>query len=153
MLRNQLIAESRNWIGTRFQHQGRIQKSSEGEGGCDCIGLILGLANKFQLKSKLDDMPLTQHDLQSYSKFPQKNKIQQKLEIHLASQDRNVIRPADIGLFSFNNYPQHVGIFNVDNSVISMIHTYEDVGFVSEHSFSKEWQQRLVQVFSFIELA
>ena len=43
MLVEKIIAEAHSWLGTKFKHQGRIKKTDNDSGGCDCLGLIIGL--------------------------------------------------------------------------------------------------------------
>ncbi len=43
---NKIVEKSREWIGTPFHEQGR-QKGI----GCDCVGLILGIAKEIGVTS------------------------------------------------------------------------------------------------------
>lgn len=151
-LRQQIIEEACSWIGTRFHHQGRIKKTSLGNGGCDCIGLILGIAKKFNFKSLSDNELLIKHDLLNYSKFPPKNNLQAVLSKHFSEVSNMGLNKADIGLFKINHYPQHVALFDKVKGKKYLIHTYEEVGYVCKHYFSKLWQDRLVKIFCFNEL-
>lgn len=146
------MLEAESWIGTRFHHQGRIKRDEFGQGGCDCIGLILGIAKRFNLKSKLDNSPLLHHDLSSYSKFPQKNRLEEHLKKHFKLITEKDIKTADIGLFRIGAYPQHVGIFDCREDRVYLIHTYQDVGHVSKHFYTDLWSKRLAARFSFNEL-
>ena len=120
-LREKIAQEAKSWIGTLFHHQGRIKKSENGFGGCDCIGLVMSIARKFNLKSIYDGGLLINHDEQNYSRFPQKNKLLEKLSKHLSVANRTYVRTGDIGLFKINKLPQHVGIF-VNEGTTSLIY-------------------------------
>ena len=30
----QIVAQARTWLGTKYHHQGRLKKSAKGPGGC-----------------------------------------------------------------------------------------------------------------------
>ena len=48
-IRDDIIRETRTWIGTRWQHQGRIKQNEQFHGGVDCLGLILEVGNVLNL--------------------------------------------------------------------------------------------------------
>ncbi|MBL0320066.1 MAG: hypothetical protein IPP74_12385 [Alphaproteobacteria bacterium] len=40
-----IISQARTWLGTPFHHQARLKGK-----GCDCLGLIVGVADELGLK-------------------------------------------------------------------------------------------------------
>ncbi len=150
-LRLEINQYAQEWIGTSFHHQGRIKKSIADDGGCDCLGLIMGIAKKFSFKSRYDRRLLAEHDEINYSKYPQKNKLEEKLELHLTVVNRPYLKTADIGLFAISSVPQHIGLFDVNTSTY-LIHSYQEVGYVSKHTYDNIWCSRLTKIFNFNEL-
>ena len=59
-MQNLIIKAAETWIGTPFAHQARIKHV-----GCDCLGLIMGIANELSLKAK-SGLPLTLYDKIDY---------------------------------------------------------------------------------------
>ena len=72
--REMIVAEARSWIGTAFKHQGRMKKSYGNRGGCDCIGLIVGVAKVLQLSSGQGWM-LDYYDNRHYHRLPHGNDL------------------------------------------------------------------------------
>ena len=59
MKRIEIVEEVRSWIGTPFQHQGRLKNV-----GCDCIGLVVAINKKFGISD---------YDNFSYERSPHKD--------------------------------------------------------------------------------
>ncbi len=159
--RTEIIAEAREWVGTRFHHQGRLKagdRSSAGKhkGGCDCIGLIMGVARKLNLTDK-NGIPLNRYDCTDYSREPDGNFLREMLSQHLTEIPLSDIKPADILLFRFVDNPQHVGIVsNYLHSAqksskqhnLGIIHCYVQARRVVEHLLDENWQKRIVASYS-----
>ena len=45
-----IINQARTWLGTKYHHQGRLKKSSRGDGGVDCIGLVIGIIDELGIQ-------------------------------------------------------------------------------------------------------
>ncbi|AIL64482.1 hypothetical protein NOVO_00355 [Rickettsiales bacterium Ac37b] len=157
-LSDQIIEEARSWLGTKFHHQGRLKKSKDNCGGCDCIGLIIGIAAKFKLLSKQsDNLLLKDCDNTSYPKIPNGTSLYTKLSLHLQEIEINQLQYADILLFNFNDNPQHVALvsnyitYNNDQ-IFSIIHAYIKARKVVEHRLDTIWKKRITAVFRFREL-
>lgn len=141
---NNIVCQARTWKNTRFHHQGRVKGV-----GCDCIGLVLGVANELGLVSRKSATALTQFDRKDYSMLPDGKQLQAALAEHLQLVDEAKV--GDVGLFYFDKNPQHVGIFgDYPDGGLSLIHCYRSVGKVVEHRFDEGWQKRLVAVYSLI---
>ena len=147
---NPIIEEARTWLGTAFCHQGRSKKTSNHQGGCDCLGLIIGVAKKLQLKSR-NGMCLGDFDRLDYQSTPPSELLVKSLEQHCRLLQYP--RPGAIVLLSFLNNPQHLAIIathHYNNSEeLSIVHAYQTLGVVCEHRFDYKWQRRVVSFYSF----
>jgi len=159
--RTEIIEEARSWIGTSFHHQGRTKKKylpSGGftGGGCDCIGLLVGVAKALDIKSaKYPDKSLYEFDRKNYSRTPDGESLQDVFDDVLTRIDINDIRPADVVLLKFEKDPQHVAIFtdykiSDDDYALGIIHSYASARKVVEHRFDKLWQDRIVAAYRIV---
>jgi cell wall-associated NlpC family hydrolase len=105
----QILTEARSWLGTRFQHQGRVKATAHHRGGCDCLGLIVGVATTLALRAK-DGSLLSSHDVLGYGRMPDGGALKQSLEELLLSISITEIKPCDVLLMRFEREPQHVGM-------------------------------------------
>jgi NlpC/P60 family putative phage cell wall peptidase len=138
-----IVAQARTWIGTSFHHQGRLKACAGDPGGCDCIGLVVGVMQELGIK-------LAAQDKTDYSALPDGRRLKEALDGHLKSVPRAFIRPGDILLFSFAENPQHVGIAtNYAAGGLGLIHCYASSKTVVEHYYSANWQRRLVAAYRF----
>ena len=132
--RAEIVAEGRTYIGTRFIHQGRKKQC-----GVDCIGLLTGIAQAFEL---------THHDRKSYDKYPTESILLPELEKTLEEIPIEEAQPGDILVFWISKrtkIPQHLGLM----TDIGMIHTYQNLGKVVEHGLDIRWTRRLCHAFRF----
>jgi cell wall-associated NlpC family hydrolase len=127
--REDIVLEARRWIGTRYKHQGRSLA------GVDCAGLIIKVAHNLQL---------TTHDEANYARRPNGYAMMRSLEMHASSVKRDPL-PGDILLFSFQGFPQHLGI----RSNTGMIHSFATARKVVEHAYDDLWKSRLVAVYEY----
>lgn len=151
-MHNIIIPQAKTWLGTNFHHQGRVKRTKNHNGGCDCLGLIMGVASELGLRSRTG-LPLVKYDQSAYPELPIGNMLQDNLAEHLLDigQDVAQVRSGDVGLFCFAKNPQHVAIFNRADE-LSIIHAYSVVGKVCEHRYDTKWSGRLVRIFRFIDL-
>lgn len=116
-----LIQNARSFVGVPFLHQGRSRH------GVDCLGFIASCAAELGSSILLDNLP------RAYGRNPQKQLVQ-----GLVKLTRNIrLQPAAIIVFQFPNAtePSHAAIY----TGTSIIHSYQSVGKVVEHSFSAAW--------------
>ncbi|MCC7260038.1 MAG: C40 family peptidase [Alphaproteobacteria bacterium] len=138
-----IVMQARSWVGTRFQHQGRLKKTTTHPGGCDCLGLLMGVARELDLRSTESGRPLTEYDRTDYGRSPDGEAFRSILGVHLQRVTESQLRPGDVGLFMFDANPQHVAII----SDAGLIHSYAQIRKVAEHGFTDAWKKRLVAVF------
>jgi cell wall-associated NlpC family hydrolase len=134
--REDVIAEARKWIGTRWRHQGRSQM------GVDCAGLVV-------LVGQTLGLPAT--DMLGYRRSPDGVLFRQ----HIVSQTTFEAQPraGSIGLFREARFPTHTGIFATDeDGHLTLIHAYLPHGKVVEERFIHEWPEKLVAVRNYIGL-
>jgi cell wall-associated NlpC family hydrolase len=156
-IRQKIITEAKSWLGTSFHHQGRIKICAAHNGGCDCIGLVVGVASNLKLYSKTGQL-ISNCDQTNYSPLPNGNDLYNIINAHLLNlgKDLSKAQIGDIALFSFAKNPQHVAIISeqIYDQVkhLSIIHAYSIAGKVCEHHLDQKWQKRLVRLYSFPQL-
>lgn len=134
--REDVIAEARKWIGTRWVHQGRS------EHGVDCAGMVIMVGQALGLPAE---------DLQGYRRSP--DGVVFREHIFKQTTFEAQPRPGSIGMFREARYPTHTGIFGLDaEGRLTLIHAYMPYGRVMEETFTHEWPRKLVSVRNFIGL-
>lgn len=133
---NRFVEETRTWIGTPFHHQGRVKQV-----GCDCIGLIVGVAKAL---GRIE----AQSDRTDYGRMPDGSSLYQVLKEHCNEITVEDMQPADIALFRFDSNPQHVGVISdYPEGGLGVIHAYAQARKVVEHYLDESWRGRIVAVF------
>ncbi len=141
-----IVRIARAWIGTRFHHQGRLKRTRDHRGGCDCIGLIVGVVREAGLLH--ENTPLADFDRRDYGRLPQGDRLHETLCAFV--DPITEIAPGDLLLFAFDENPQHLAIAgDYAGGGISMIHSYLPARGVVEHRFDASWRARLVQAYQF----
>jgi len=133
--RGMIVDEARKWLGTPFHHQGRVIVP---EGGVDCIGLLVAPARALGVAIE---------DRTDYSLQPDGTLVPE-LEAQFDQIETSEMRPGDLAALWFvkRSVPQHVGILTDYKPVkgfLGLLHTYQDVGKVSEHALTDWWRSRL----------
>jgi NlpC/P60 family putative phage cell wall peptidase len=144
-----ITQEARSWIGTRFHHQGRVKAAAGHRGGCDCIGLVIGVAENLGITLGQGLAPC-QIDCSDYGRYPDGKKLQHMLARYLQEIPIATIVPGDIILFRFEDNPQHVAIASdYGIGTLGIIHCYAQVRKVVEHHLDQHWQRRIVAAYRF----
>jgi len=104
------IKTARNWLGTRWYHQGRSRKH-----GVDCIGLCLCVARECGLQVQ---------DVTGYGRRPEGSRLLAVLQDQLLPLPLTETSDGDIGLFRDQGYPVHVGILSSKNDTSNVIHAH-----------------------------
>ncbi|MEM7616757.1 MAG: NlpC/P60 family protein [Pseudomonadota bacterium] len=148
-----IIEQARAWLGTKFHHQGRLKRDRYDKGGCDCIGLIMGVSSELDIKSKQGGR-LADYDQLDYNLQPDGHSLYENLAEHLVEIAISEIKKADILLFSFDKMPQHVAFYDYNSTTYTgyLIHCYYKIRCVTEHIYDKSWQDKLVTAFRFSQL-
>ncbi len=146
-----VLTTARNWIGTPFHLQGR-QKGI----GCDCVGLILGVAQEMAIRSKKGGY-INEYDKPDYSLMSDMSCLISELSEHLhVPYDGTAIVPGKIALLKFKDRWCHVGIitealYNRHDGDFRILHTCLSIGRVTEHIAPRSWHKALVRTLSFYE--
>jgi cell wall-associated NlpC family hydrolase len=141
--RETVVACARSWIGTRFQHQGRVKATAHHRGGVDCLGLLMGVAETLALPDKHAGL-LIDHDQRCYPHYPNGQEMMCCLINTLYPIDINDLDSGDVGLFLIDGNPQHLALFTGKDR---MIHAYAPAHLVVEQAVDAVWQTRLVACF------
>lgn len=144
MTKEYVVSAAHEWLGTRFKHQGRIKINDTDKGGCDCLGLIIGL----NIKSKYGDN-LKIFDQLNYPRLITSNILLERFNLLLDQVEHNEISPGDILLIKINNWPQHLAIVTSINPYITIIHSYLQARRVVKQYLTKEWKENIVAVYRF----
>lgn len=149
--REELVKEARTWIGTRFHHQGRLKKTENHNGGCDCIGLLVGISRDLGFTYKGKNIAL--YDNTDYGLLPDGKSLKNALTTYAISITETEIKPGDIGLFRFDENPQHVALFSDYHlGGLGLIHCYAQVKKVVEHAFEEDWKSKFVGAYRFYDV-
>lgn len=127
-----VVAEARRWVGTPYRHQASVLGV-----GCDCIGLVRGVAEALGIMP-VDDWTA----IGAYSRVPNPSRMGAQMQRWL----RSVKQPqqGDIAWIEWREgMPMHLAILADGPDEPMLIHSYETVGRVVEHSFSGEWPSRV----------
>lgn len=134
--RADIVREARTWIGTRFHHQGRLKGV-----GCDCAGLVIGVANALGIADYQE--PAT------YGRRPSGFDMQFECARNLDLRPVGELRPGNVALMAFGDYPQHLAIVSDLEPGGGLIHCYTQVRRCVEHHLTAEWKARIRTVYSY----
>jgi NlpC/P60 family putative phage cell wall peptidase len=129
-----IIATARTYVGTPFQHQGRLKGVA-----LDCAGLIVGVAQELELFT---------HTNIAYARQPDGHSLLVELRGWLDEIPVGEHIPGDVLVFWFLRnvrWPQHLGI----ETDVGLLHTCQHTGRVVEHGLDERWRKRLCHAFRF----
>lgn len=127
-----MVAEARKWLGTPYQHQGRLRGVA-----VDCVGLVIGVARGLGLADGWRDQP--------YRKFPDEAYVRAVLDAHLEPSGATPA-PGDVALLRWRRTANHIAIAgNAD----TIIHAYYLPSKVVEHRIDEDWCERIVALYRF----
>ena len=140
---NDIISVADQWIGTPFHEQGR-QKSV----GCDCIGLILGVAKEVGAIS-LTNQPWDQCYVHAYDPLTDSQLLVELMpkyfmEVPIFPGIKISPQPGDILLIQITQNQYHLSIQSYNNRII---HSCSSIGRVICHKFIPTW--KVIKIFSY----
>ena len=145
--REEIVAQARTWIGTKFVHQGRSKQTGSNAGGVDCIGLAVGVVRELGIKDK-DGQLLHLHDYTNYSSLPSAKLLMGSLHKVLTEIPIEEAVPGDVLVFRFKKEPQHIAILSeLDKGVMRVIHSYRGPEKVTEQIINDQWKSRITSAF------
>lgn len=142
-----VVEAARGWVGTRFHHQGRLKASEGRKGGCDCLGLLVGVARELRLPASGGGM-LADFDERDYGHMPDGRKLKATLDLLLepiAPQDAG---EGDVLLLRIEGVPQHLAIVcGYPYGGLGMIHALAANRRVVEHRLDEAWRGRIAAAY------
>lgn len=145
MTRADVVRSARDWLGTAFVHQASVRGS-----GCDCIGLIGGIARDAGTPEGI----AWARDLRfhAYARTPDPRTLLEGVATYL---DRIAIAMAEAGdvlLMYFEQEPQHFALLvSVDPAYI--VHASFRRGRVVEHRMDDRWRSRVMRAYRYRGIA
>lgn len=107
-----VVNVAKTWIGTPFHPQATVRMV-----GCDCLGLIIGIATELDISSILDGKLIALHYRKNYCYNYKRDSLylSSALSYHFSNvefqkQKYEEILPGHIVLFQFNKMHYHLGI-------------------------------------------
>ena len=136
----EVVAEAREWLGTRWHHQGAMKGV-----GTDCMGLVRGVSARLGLMSP--DIMQTEAALPfaGYGRTPFEGRLESACAIFFTPITAAEARPGDMVLLAFDTVPHHVGLLgDYPAGGFSLIHAYMPSRKVIESRLDEVWQKRVV---------
>jgi NlpC/P60 family putative phage cell wall peptidase len=119
--RADIVTAARTWAETPFHHQARLKGV-----GCDCIGLVIGVARELGLITP-------EFDIAGYPRVPDGTTLMATAHEHMTEIRREAMQPGDVVVVSFDKDPQHFGILgDYRHGGLSIIHGASNPGRVIE---------------------
>lgn len=129
-----VISQSRRWLGVKFLHQGRTRN------GADCLGFISAMLDELGSHTFMDNLPA------QYARSPQ-----HILMDSLQCLCRNIpLQPGALILFQWPRvaFPSHAAVYTGEN----LIHTDASIGKVVEHGYRGPWVTRTASIWAMPEV-
>jgi hypothetical protein len=131
--RKQISAKAREYLGTPFQHQGRLKGKA-----CDCVGLPYCVGAELGLRST-DGKLIDKNENLNYQAQPTDNFVQQECQRLLVEKPIYQMQEGDVLLMKMPTIPCHVGIVTrmyvgTPDECFGIIHSYSPARKVVERS-------------------
>ena len=136
--REDIVAETRSWIGTPYRHQASLKGV-----GCDCLGLVRGVWRAV-LGREPEIAPPYAPD---WAESSWRESLAEAASRHLKAIGRMNFEPGDVLLFRWrSNLPaKHAAIVTAPDK---MVHAH-DGAVVAEVVIAPWWRRHLAYVFRF----
>ena len=135
-MNSKIIKAAKEWIDTPFHEQGRLKNI-----GCDCIGLILGIASDLNLKSK-SGIPFKDHNVVKQHCFDDYNKMVVLFKDLL--WPINELSVGSICIVRIKSFQYHICLISNIFPKVTIIHSCAKIGKVTEHRMYHEWYNNIV---------
>lgn len=145
-LRDAIIDEAREWLGTRFHHQAALKGV-----GCDCAGLVRGVGAAVGVLAISDERWAV---YAAYGRAPHPERMRAALNEFMVAIDPQEARVGDVCWMHWRpDLPMHLAILSGMLGRATIIHALADNEKVVEHGFEKEWQDRVTSWWRYPGLA
>lgn len=139
---NDVVSAARSWLGTPFALHGRVKLK-----GCDCLGLIMGVAQELGLQDKYGKK-ISALDQGNYYMFGNYADLLMVFDMHFKMSPKVFV--GGLGLFNFDRDNAHLGIIgDYPGGRFSVIHSCMGIGKVVEHRLCGTFKDNLIQVYEF----
>lgn len=145
LARKLIVATARKYIGTPFQHQGRLLGK-----GLDCVGLPLCVGEDLHALDR-EGMSITAQMYSSYGPQPLDRFVFDTCQKHLVWKAARLRAPGDVVSLMVPDVPCHVAILGDSPQGLTLIHAYNSGNQprVVEHLLDKKWERRIAGIFEF----
>ena len=133
MIRAHIVAEAREYIGTKFQHQARLKGVA-----CDCAGLVVGVAKA---------LGLSDFDMVGYAHIPDGVTLRRVCKENMTAIPFAEVQPGDVLLLAWEAEPTHLAIVGDYPGGLSIIHAYAPARKVVESRMDSVWASRVVEAY------
>lgn len=139
--RADIVSASRQWLGTRWHHQASVKGV-----GCDCIGLVAGVARSLGLQG--GEEFANDPAVKGYGREPDVEMLLAACNRYLIPIDLRAALMGDIYLMNFNGQPRHFAIIS-RRYPDQLVHAYAQARKVVENGMNAVWQARLHSAWSY----
>jgi NlpC/P60 family putative phage cell wall peptidase len=138
LVRSDIIAEARTWIGTPYRHQASLKAV-----GCDCLGLVRGVW-RVVVGNEPESPPPYAPD---WAEAARGEPLAEAATRHLVAIDGAAFRPGDVLLFRWRAglTAKHAAIATAPGL---MVHAHDGAA-VAEVAITPWWRRRLAYAFRF----
>ncbi len=139
LTRSLIVAETRTWIGTPYQHQASLKGI-----GCDCLGLVRGVWRAVVGAEPEQTPPYAPGWAEAASG---EEALAAAAARHLIAIELNDFREGDVLLFRWRSHmpAKHAAIVT---SADTMVHAHDGAA-VAEVALAPWWRRRLAYAFRF----
>jgi len=138
-MRQDIVAQAREWIGVPFVHQGRTRL------GVDCVGLLLCVCRELGVVEP-------DFDVTGYPRQPDGTTLLEICGRYMTRIGREDLQPGDAIVLRFERLPQHMGIVgDYRHGGLSIIHALgspDGKGRVIEHHLNTSTMARFVAAYA-----
>ena len=147
--REEVLAEARKWIGTRWHHQAMVKGV-----GCDCAGLVLGVGFAVgAMDVELGDDRLKK--FVAYSRHPDPAKMLEALNLLMVKIPRHEAGAGDVVYRKYGKQPQHLAILTgvLTEPMSGVIHALAwPTRKVVEHRTDEDWYTNTLSAWRYPKL-
>lgn len=137
--RADIVTEAREWLGTRWHHQASLKGV-----GCDCIGLVAGVARALKVQAAYDFDG--DFKLRAYGRQPDPSALLAGCDHLMERIPKTSARLGDVLVMKFETEPQHFGIVSAIDPPY-MIHAFAQARKVVEHRIDALWLSRVLRAY------